>query len=285
MRYEPLPPEESPNASARQALSPRALKAAARARMREGYPGDPRGVFRLTLIYLLLTELVGQIVNLLPSNPVTALSDRIMEAYSSGSSEAVLAVYDNAGALFRAPAARVTLFFTILVLLYSIVMSFGYSGSMMDLHRGGQPGVRDLFARFHMAGQIVLLTLLMAVCIYLWSLLLVIPGLIAAYRYRMSRYVLLDRPELGVIRAWQESKRLMQGHKWQLFLVDFSFLPWYLVSILLSYGLAWLLSLAGLSLAAIWVSFAAGLVVSVFLNPYVELTVVGFYERLRGAGE
>ena len=106
-----------------------------------------------------------------------------------------------------------------------------------------------------------------------------------AFRCGKTYWHSLDRPELGVIRAWQESKRLMQGHKWQLFLVDFSFLPWYLVSILLSYGLAWLLSLAGLSLAAIWVSFAAGLVVSVFLNPYVELTVVGFYERLRGAGE
>ena len=88
--------------------------------MREGYPGDPRGGFRRTLIYLLLTELVGQIVNLLPSNPVTALSDRIMEAYSSGSAEAVLAVYDNAGTLFRAPAARVTLFFTILVYCKSL---------------------------------------------------------------------------------------------------------------------------------------------------------------------
>ena len=287
MKYEPNLPERPSGPSnpspASEELYPGTLKAAARARMREGCPGEPRGVLRLTLIYLLLTELVGQIVNLLPGNPITALSDRMMEAYASGSTEAVMAVYDGAGALFSPPAARVVLFLTILAALYSIVMSFGYSGAMLELRRGGQPEVRDLFSRFHMAGRIILLTLLIWVFIYLWSLLLLIPGLIAMYRYRMGRYILLDRQEKGALFAWRESKRLMRGHKWQLFLVDLSFLPWYLLMLVLSYGSAWLLSMAGLPALAVWVSFAVGLAFSVYLNPYIELTVVGFYERVRGA--
>ena len=68
--------------------------------------------------------------------------------------------------------------------------------------------------------------------IWLWSLLLVIPGIIQAYAYRMVPYILKDEPELSPKEVLKRSKEMMKGSKWHTFLLDLSFLGWYLLGLL-----------------------------------------------------
>lgn len=66
----------------------------------------------------------------------------------------------------------------------------------------------------------------------LWGLLLIIPGVIAAYSYAMTPYIMIDHPELTPKQAISASKDLMDGHKWELFCLDFSFIGWNLLAAL-----------------------------------------------------
>ncbi len=83
--------------------------------------------------------------------------------------------------------------------------------------------------------------LLMSLYVFLWTLLLIIPGIIAAYSYRMVFYLLIDDPELGVSEALRQSKKMMYGYKTKLFCLDLSFIGWALLCILtFGIGLLWL---------------------------------------------
>ena len=102
------------------------------------------------------------------------------------------------------------------------------------------------------------LAILQGLFVFLWSLLLVVPGIIAAYRYRQALYLLLDHPEKSAWQCLRESAALMRGHKWELFVLDLSFLGWMLLSAL----------------------FAP---VSIWLDPYRAITNANYYNRLVGA--
>ena len=81
--------------------------------------------------------------------------------------------------------------------------------------------------------------------IFLWSLLFIVPGIIAAYRYRFALYNLCENPEMGVMEALNMSKAQTLGFKGQLFVLDLSFIGWYLLSGLTAgILLIWLVSLS-----------------------------------------
>ena len=101
-----------------------------------------------------------------------------------------------------------------------------------------------------------LVVFLMALFIALWSMLLVIPGIIMAYAYSMSVYVANDHPELSAIDAIKKSRELMRGHKMELFLLDLSFIGWFLLCLL------------------------TGGIGFIFLAPYIEMAHVEFYREL-----
>jgi len=83
--------------------------------------------------------------------------------------------------------------------------------------------------------------LLMSLYVFLWTLLFIIPGIIAAYSYRVVFYLLIDNPELGISEALRKSKEMMFGYKTKLFCLDLSFIGWALLSILtFGIGLLWL---------------------------------------------
>ncbi len=118
----------------------------------------------------------------------------------------------------------------------------------------------NLLDGFGIAGRIILLYILELIFIVLWSLLLIIPGFIAAYRYRMAIYLLIDHPELSPMDCIRESKRMMAGHKAELFLLDFSFIGWELLACLPYLGY----------LVRIWTV------------PYIDMTLAMYYEWLCG---
>lgn len=130
----------------------------------------------------------------------------------------------------------------LLVLLIGIPLEWGYSIMFLPLVR--QEGKLDLgmlFDGFKDYGRIFLTLLLMSVYVFLWALLLLVPGFIKAYSYSMTPYILKDRPDLKYNAAIEESMRMMRGNKMKLFLLDLSFIGWALLCILtLGIGLLWL---------------------------------------------
>ena len=81
------------------------------------------------------------------------------------------------------------------------------------------------------AGNIVL-GLLTMLYTFLWTLLFVIPGIVKSYAYSMAYYIKADNPTYTATQAIEESQKIMRGHKFELFILDLSFIGWYIVGIL-----------------------------------------------------
>ncbi|MCS7463323.1 DUF975 family protein [Paenibacillus doosanensis] len=67
---------------------------------------------------------------------------------------------------------------------------------------------------------------------FLWYLLLIIPGIVKSYAYSMTPFILADNPGIGTKRAVELSNQMTQGHKWRMFVLDLSFIGWYLLGTL-----------------------------------------------------
>lgn len=121
-------------------------------------------------------------------------------------------------------------FVTVLTALVSGVLGAGFALYCMAVRRGERAEFLTLFDGFSFVGKIIGLSIVTAAFTFLWSLLFVIPGVIAAYRYRFAMYNLLEDPELGILEALDMSKRQTDGYKGQLFLLDLSYLGWGLLA-------------------------------------------------------
>ncbi len=130
----------------------------------------------------------------------------------------------------------------------------------LNVAKRAASSIGNLFDGFAHFLRIILLYIVEGIFIFLWALLFIIPGFVAAYRYRLAVYLLLDHSDMGVMDCIRESKRLMRGRKLELFVLDLSFLGWLL-------------------LTAIPI---AGLAVSVYVTPYIETTRAGFYLAVTG---
>ena len=120
-----------------------------------------------------------------------------------------------------------------IVLVASIAMTFfsgiietGYSKYNLVLIDGGDAGFNHLFGYFPRWKTLGTSALLRTLYVTLWSLLFIIPGIIAGYNYAMTPYILAEDPSVGPNEAIERSKRLMYGHRWQLFCLEFSFIGW-----------------------------------------------------------
>lgn len=106
----------------------------------------------------------------------------------------------------------------------------GYSGYLLRVIRNEESSPLNCFEGFEKFGRSFVLGLLMLIFITLWSLLFVIPGIIAAYRYSMAPMLLRDREDLSPLECIRESKMLMIGNKGKLFTLDLSFIGWAILS-------------------------------------------------------
>jgi len=122
------------------------------------------------------------------------------------------------------------IFITILTALLWSVLSAGFILYCMAIRRGERAEYLTLFDGFSFVGRLIALELLMTFFIALWSLLFVIPGVIAAYRYSFALYNLYENPGIGVMEALDMSKRQTLGYKWQLFMLDLSYFGWNLLA-------------------------------------------------------
>lgn len=184
-------------------------------------------------------------------------------------------------------------FVSILVSLISIVLNAGYLCYCLGIRRGEHMPYESLFDAFSFAGKAILLSIVEGIFIGLWSLLFVVPGIIAAYRYSFAMMDLCENPDLGVMEALDLSKQQSYGYKGQLFMLSLSFFGWLLlagvavtaVESILFGGVDNILSLetaASLS-QAVSSTFLQQLftsLASVVLTPYIRLSFCGFYLRV-----
>lgn len=150
------------------------------------------------------------------------------------------------GQVFSSPVFPAVSYFLFIfgVLLVYAPMNVGYTyafkllssdsdaqvtGNM--LRKGFKPYFRNVWGMF-----------LMGLFVYLWALLLFVPGIIKAYAYAMTPYILVDNPDLSANQAINLSKKMMKGHKFDLFYLHLGFLGWGVLSVFtLGIGMLWLM--------------------------------------------
>lgn len=149
----------------------------------------------------------------------------------------------------------------LVLFILALPLTWGYQTLFLGAVRGGDATAKDMFEGYNkeLFSRVLTTTLLYYVYVFLWSLLLLIPGCIKAYSYAMTPYILKDNPEMKNNAAIEESMRMMDGHKLELFLLDLSFIGWAILSILTCcIGFLW-------------------------LTPYMNMARVNFYEDLKKA--
>ena len=151
----------------------------------------------------------------------------------------------------------------LLGLLVVCPLEFGYKHTFLCLLRGEDSDemVGDQFKVFNNYGRYLGGSLLVFLYTFLWSLLLIVPGIIKSYSYAMTPYIMHDNPEMDSEDCIDESRRMMSGHKWKLFCLDLSFIGWAILCIF---------------------TFGIGLL---WLQPYIEASHAKFYEELKGRKE
>lgn len=154
--------------------------------------------------------------------------------------------------------AIVTSFFAALVLIsLGFVSQVGQSRFFLDGFEG-DVDINKLFSGFNSKEYIPIVKAqaLAYISIILWTFLLIVPGIIKAYQYRYVPYLLAEDASLQAGEVLKRSKAMTMGHKWDIFILDLSFILWHLLSVF-TFGLS-----------------------SFFVAPYVEATNAKLYKAL-----
>ncbi|MCL2024719.1 MAG: DUF975 family protein [Coriobacteriia bacterium] len=170
-----------------------------------------------------------------------------------------------------APEALIVLFILLAVLLmlstFLIIILIGasllsslpmsaYQRMCLRAHDGVAVEVESLVDVKEYWSKLLWLNFWMGFKIFLWSLLFVIPGIVAMYRYALAPYILFENPGKSPAQCITESSMLMKGRKGALFTLDLSFILWGLL-----------------------VVFTGG-IATFFVTPYHTLTRAGFYREV-----
>ncbi len=225
------------------------LKSEAKAIMRTAKPNTSV----MAGIYILLAYILSMLSSrIMGTNMTVAKMQQYMEHLENGNPEYALALLET-----MAPTPMGSLISFVLELMLMVVFA-GFVIFLLNTIRRSAPSYGNILDGFGMMGRVILLQLLMTIFVFLWSLLLVIPGIIASYRYKMALYLLLDNPQMGVRECLKESGRMMKGHKWNFFLLELSFIGWLLLG----------------SLGVV------GYLVQFYSLPYMNLVFCLYYEKL-----
>ena len=166
----------------------------------------------------------------------------------------------------------ITIIYTIILLLSNIfsLVTFGVSSIIivpciimgyyniyLKLVETCEVEVSKLYSGFNIMGKSIGLVFLQNIYIFLWSLLFVIPGIIKSFSYSMSYYIMLENPEIGINEAIKKSSKIMEGNKLKLFLLQLSFIGWFLLA-----------------------PFTFGLLY-IYIIPYIQTSMVNFYNSIK----
>jgi len=127
----------------------------------------------------------------------------------------------------------------------------------LALSRGQEFKLEQILEGFHTFETALLTQLISSLFVFLWALLLIVPGIIASLSYAMAFYILADNRLIGAMEAIDRSKKMMDGYKWKLFCLHMRFFGWALLCVLtLGVGFIWLV-------------------------PYVQVSTAKFYDDIK----
>lgn len=225
------------------------LKIRAREVIRSSNPSALKVAILFIIISLIFSLLSSYLVgSRLDENDIAQITKHLEE----GNAE-----YAIAYAAQYSPSAGAQLI-NLLIQLVMTIVSVGFTIFILNTIRSTEPCYGNLLDGFGMPVRIIILNVLIGIFVFLWSLLLIVPGIIAAYRYRLATYLLIDHPEYSPMQCIRESKRMMCGHKGELFVLDMSFIGWALLAVIPVIG--WL--------------------VEIWNTPYFATTYALYYQQL-----
>ena len=170
-------------------------------------------------------------------------------------------INDQLSAVLIGSAIYIAIAAILLAAVYFVlgsVIEAGYARFNMDLLDRTEAKIETLFTYFYNWKTTAATRFLKTLYCFLWSLLFIIPGIIASYSYAMTGYILADHPELTASEAIERSKEMMSGNRFRLFCLHFSFVGW-----------------------AILCAFTFG-IGNLWLTPYRQAAVAAFYREVSG---
>lgn len=181
------------------------------------------GYWNAFLVSLLLSFAMGG------ANIFSTFSDGMSSMVENGSTDATLSVLSMI-AIF----AFIGIVFSILVNIFAVsVLTVGKNNFYLRYVLFNDTNIENITFGFRNKYlNLVKSMFMMNLFIVLWSMLFVIPGYIKHYEYSMVPYILAENPDIDYNRAMEISKKTTYGHKWNMFVLDCSFLGWYLLGIL-----------------------------------------------------
>ena len=186
---------------------------------------DPIRTILTTGFFIILTYLLSALYT-----ELSGAGEVIQQMYGGARDGALPALSDIVLPQVKTTAAILAL----IVQLASQVLSAGYQIYCLRRSRGENIGIRELLPPFKSAIKILLAMFLGGLIAVLGFICLIVPGFILLYRYRMAFYIIHDDPEVGVVESLRKSGAMMKGHKWELFVLDLSFLLWEIASAIVS---------------------------------------------------
>ena len=149
----------------------------------------------------------------------------------------------------------------VISILLTPALTLGMAGVYLDVTKGKKASLKNLFKGFQFFGKALWLYVLISVFTMLWSFLFIIPGIVKSLSYSMAFYILAENPEMTAREALNESKKITQGHKMDLCVLEFSFLPWILFTGI-TFGIA-----------------------GIYVMPYMACTYINFYHKIKVKSE
>lgn len=149
--------------------------------------------------------------------------------------------------------------FAPLSILVSAPFELGLVLVMFRILNREQYRIEDIFEGFRDFSRAAVAGLLIMLYVFLWMLLLIIPGIIAAMAYSQTFFILADNKNISASDAMRMSKEMMEGHKWELFFLLLSFIGWAILCAF-TFGIGYL-----------------------FLAPYVSMSRAVYYRTLSAA--
>lgn len=223
-----------------------------------------RGRWMIAVIAGLIASLLGAIGSIGPKLNIE-LNDGQFQVWLSVVGQNIITTDGRQGLLrlFGGLTLYIVIFAVVMGIILFIlgsVIEVGYCKFNLDLvDRCKEADIGTMFGYFNFWKTTAVARLLQTLYVLLWSLLFIIPGIIASYSYAMTGYILADNPDMSADEAIARSKQMMDGNRWRLFCLQISFIGWSLLSSLLTFGIG-----------------------DLWLTPYRQAASAAFYREISG---
>ncbi len=229
------------------------LKTNAKAALKRSFWKDLLAIILVDLIACAVAYCAFLVVNACTGNAFDP--KEMIKVDTSGAAGAQIGFQINAEA--AGPAARIYNIVNDLLTFFVIVpLSIGLI-RFFQVSRSGKASFTELFVPFKKVLRIAIIMAWLAIKVILWSLLLIVPGIIKAFEYSMVPYILAENPSIKSKRAFQISKAMTKGNKWHIFVLGLSFVLW-MIGVVCTCGL-----------------------LAIYVSPYQQATFVEAYYKMK----